>query len=585
MRARIRHLLLPALVLACLAFGPAHPARAAWIPDGNPLVTLPTQESGPFVVSDGAAGAVVFWEDGRTAESGIYAQRIDSTGALKWSTNGVAVVDDARHNTFPTAIAYSGGPMLFWKSYLSNSYRVLAQRLDSQGISQWTFGGVEVADVAGLNSDLAVVSDGAGGISFIPAGVVAWVETPSTSVTCNVKIAKVNGNGTVAWGAGGGVTAATTTTKRYDPHVSMARDGFGPFDFPKATILVWSERLDSDNDIMAQRVTSAGVPQWGGTAGIPVCNVVGRQTFPMIANVASGEVIVVWQDERAAGNRDIYAQKLNQTGSVLWAAGGVPVCRASGDQNSAFIVSDGAGGAVIAWLDSRNGTPHGYAQRLNASGAPLWGVDGVSISTLSAQQRGPMIVTDGAGGIIATWAQSDGTTEYDIYAQHVGADGTLRWTDTGIPVCLAADIQDSPAIAVDNRFGALVAWQDRRSSGAGNFSDLYASRLYANPAIVDASPGAPATVVRFACTSANPSRAGAKFRLELPRAARVHVDLLDLAGRRVRELAASGSREAGVHAFTWDGADDAGARLPAGVFFARASVDGEQQVVRVVRMP
>jgi len=45
-------------------------------------------------------------------------------------------------------------------------------------------------------------------------------------------------------------------------------------------------------------------------------------------------------------------------------------------------------------------------------------------------------------------------------------------------------------------------------------------------------------------------------------------------GRRVRTLT-SGFREVGIHRLRWDGADDQGARVRAGVYFARlTTVDG-----------
>ena len=44
----------------------------------------------------------------------------------------------------------------------------------------------------------------------------------------------------------------------------------------------------------------------------------------------------------------------------------VPLCTAAGDQLSPTIVSDGAGGAIVVWQDSRSGSanPDVYAQRV-----------------------------------------------------------------------------------------------------------------------------------------------------------------------------------------------------------------------------
>ena len=51
------------------------------------------------------------------------------------------------------------------------------------------------------------------------------------------------------------------------------------------------------------------------------------------------------------------------------------------------IISDGSGGAIIAWMDSRSGAHCDiYAQRINASGVVQWTADGVAISTAAGAQ-------------------------------------------------------------------------------------------------------------------------------------------------------------------------------------------------------
>ncbi len=64
----------------------------------------------------------------------------------------------------------------------------------------------------------------------------------------------------------------------------------------------------------------------------------------------------------------------------------------------------------------------------------------------------------------------------------------------------------------------------------------------------------------------NPFHRSAAIRFRLARAQRVQLDLYDVGGRRVRTLL-DGPREAGEHNLTWDGTDDEGRRLGAGIFW------------------
>ena len=69
-------------------------------------------------------------------------------------------------------------------------------------------------------------------------------------------------------------------------------------------------------------------------------------------------------------------------------------------------MSDGAGGAIVGWHDARAGAPDVYAQRLDDSGAALWGVDGVAVSTAPDTQRTVAMAGDGAGGAVLAWADA-----------------------------------------------------------------------------------------------------------------------------------------------------------------------------------
>jgi hypothetical protein len=67
----------------------------------------------------------------------------------------------------------------------------------------------------------------------------------------------------------------------------------------------------------------------------------------------------------------------------------------------------------------------------------------------------------------------------------------------------------------------------------------------------------------------DPARSAMSVRVWIDRAGRVDVDALDLAGRRVREIA-SGEVAAGGTTWVWDLRDAHGRRVPAGVYVVRA---------------
>jgi len=71
----------------------------------------------------------------------------------------------------------------------------------------------------------------------------------------------------------------------------------------------------------------------------------------------------------------------------------------------------------------------------------------------------------------------------------------------------------------------------------------------------------------------NPSPGALVFTMESARGGPVTLAVLDVQGRLVRRF--TGDRSApGVHTVTWDGRDEAGARLPAGVYLVRLEIAG-----------
>jgi hypothetical protein len=84
--------------------------------------------------------------------------------------------------------------------------------------------------------------------------------------------------------------------------------------------------------------------------------------------------------------------------------------------------------------------------------------------------------------------------------------------------------------------------------------------------------------------SGTPAGTGPALAVELPAAAPARVDVFDLSGRRVRSLARR-DLPAGVTVLPWDGRDDAGVRMPRGLYFARLVTPSRTATARVLLVP
>ena len=263
-------------------------------------------------------------------------------------------------------------------------------------------------------------------------------------------------------------------------------------DMAGGAFITWQDfRSGVDSDIYAQRVLASGVadPGWA-VNGRAVCAIAASQFVPRIVSDAAGGAIIAWGDRRNGSTSDIYAHHLLQNGTVdpVWPANGLPVCTAGGDQNTIAMVADAAGGAIVAWLDFRTDTTL-YAQHVLAGGLVdgAWPVDGRSMGGRAANHQTFPMVSDGKGGAIVAWSDSRVSPVPDVYAQCVRVGGAIAagWPADGVALCTAADRQQIATMASDGAGGAIVAWEDQRS---GTTTDIYAQHVKSNGAVDAAWP-------------------------------------------------------------------------------------------------
>ena len=304
-----------------------------------------------------------------------------------------------------------------------------------------------------------------------------------------------------------------------------------------------------------------------------------------ITSDGSGGVIVAWEDQRIAGDSDIYAQRVRANGTVdpLWPANGQGICMATANQTAPSVLGDGVGGAFVAWVDARAGVfPALYAQHVLANGTldPTWPAGDLGFNLAFGSHLNLALLPDGTGGVVAVW--DDRRSGADVYAHHLLANGTVdpAWPTDGRGVSTATGTQNyALAVIPDGSGGVIATWSDTRT--AANSNDVYAQRIRANGTLggtvvdvpLDGSHG-------FSFSPLVPTPTSGRtlgLRYSLARAGNVRVELLDVAGRRLsaRDF---GWQSAGPHATDWV----ADQPIPPGLHFVRLHAGNEVRVVRAV---
>lgn len=534
------------LVCATLAVG-STPTQAQWTIDPGPVGRLVFSSTALEHSSapDGSGGVYVGYRQ-KVVENatGSFVQHIDARGNLPWGASGVQLASFYTFDSYlwsPKLGADGvGGVFVLSYDFPGSSIDLVVRHLGADGTSQWPVGQVYLASLSTAQS-WWVESDGSGGC------LATW---RSSGTPPRYRAQKIDAAGTPLWGTNGIDLGFATNT-----NANFTTDGTG------GLIVAWSEVGTQGADVYAQRFGADGSALWtaGGVALTAIAGDQGTGSWP-IAPVGDGAggATVVWQDYRNDPAGDLYAQRVSGSGSVMWAANGVPLCIVDGTQQLDYraAVTDGVGGLCVAWEDSRkhNAGIDVYAQRVDGTGAVRWGSDGLPLTTALNHQINVRVVSDGGGGIIASWTdeRNDPPNGYDIYVQHVDGQGITRGQVSGTLVGSSPpDGLDASTVELDGAGGATVVWTDNSQGRARNIPAA-SIQLGVDDGSVSLAP--------LKCFP-NPARGSSTVSFSLPRPGSVRVEVVDLAGRRVwsRERGELGS---GTHEVKIAG-------LPAGLYLIR----------------
>ncbi len=411
--------------------------NSLWALNGVPICTQPLGQATPAIISDEANGAIVTWQDNRSGTTGIYAERLDPNGNSLWTANGIAVCTAAVINGTnaigqlnPKLVSDgAGGAIITWQDNRNTTKSatfsgIYAQRVDLNGNPLWTVNGVLICTTLNKKNSTTpqIVSDGVGG------AIITWVDSrnaPSSSTTqgngTDIYAQRVDPNGNTLW-VFDGVSICTATTNQNS--VQIVSNGTG------GAIITWVDLRNgtNDQDIYATAIDSTGTDYWSSPqgTGIAVCTAQFNQFNEQIVSDDSGGAWIVWTDSRTASqNNNTFIQHLSNSGVPLLTIDGVAICTAVNGSTVPQLVSDLNGGVIVTWQDARTGNGDIYCQRLDLNGNVIFTSDGEAVCVEPNTQAVPQITTDGAGGAIITW-QDNRNIFNAIYAQSVNVNGFIN---------------------------------------------------------------------------------------------------------------------------------------------------------------
>ncbi|MFC1767332.1 hypothetical protein ACFLZ2_02110 [Candidatus Margulisiibacteriota bacterium] len=501
-----------------------------WLENGIPICTSEGTQWYPKIISDGIAdgngGVIIVWDDKRSSVYDIYVQRINNDGKSIWQNNGLPICTAPENQEFAEIAINSNGFVVTWQDYRNGNADVYAQKIDLLGKLLWKKNGIPICNILGGQEKPKII----GGKNDV---IITWEDYRSGPANSDIYAQKVADDGELLWGKYG-TAMCERKEKQEDPN--LISDGAG------GAIIYWKDLRNSKPSIYARRINEKGQALWV-SGGWPVCKSFDAEyaevarlgdvfTFvwqdrrggsldvytqsidlsgnclwqvhginvntnfgsvtqqkPRIVDAGNKEYIIVWEDYRN-GFSNIYIQKTNNNGELLWDRDGVRLCGFSSNQVNPRIVADNNGEAIIVWQDHRDKNPNIYAQKISSKGALAWYENGIPIASFKSNQLNPEIVKDGEGGAIISWLDDRNKDNgLDVYAQKLDTSGSVKWKNVGVTVCDSPGLQTEQKNAEDEEGGVIITWTDFRRSLKN--PDIYAQRLSKTGETIWRANGAP----------------------------------------------------------------------------------------------
>jgi len=245
----------------------------------------------------------------------------------------------------------------------------------------------------------------------------------------------------------------------------------------EGVVYVWSDTRHGERDLYAQLISPTGEKLWG-EHGLLVSNKPDRQEDPVIITTSDNCVIIAWIDFADDKDGNVFAQKLNADGDMLWDSNGVPICEATGVQISLNIVPDEAGGAIIVWNDERLSEVAFYAQRVSSQGQASWQTDGIRIGIVGSIVTSNTFWEDGSNGAIIAFLAKDGSNVTNIYSARILAGGTFDWGPSLLTNFTSSNNEPGAVrLAPSSNDEFIIAWEQKVTSESGSDYEIFMQKI------------------------------------------------------------------------------------------------------------
>jgi large repetitive protein len=537
-------------------------------PNGIPVGVAGGMQGEPAVTS-GAGNFLAAWADNRNARD-IYAARVTPTGTVLDPTGILSSTTTSRQDN--PSLAFDGvNYLVAWEDNRNGNSDIYGTRVSSTGVVLDPQAIPICTEVAGQFNP-AVTFDGNNYL-------VVWEDYRGDG---DIYGALVTPGGTVL--QPNGFTIHSGDDVQETPDVVFG----GIF-----CLVVWTDwRSEEESDIYASRVNQFGAVL--DSSGIAISRASLDQSEPRVSFDGTN-YLVAWTDERDEDDADIRASSVDQAGDVIGAGGSV-LSNPDFDQSAPAVAFDGAH-YFVAWQEDRLQTD--IAGTRVSTDRQALDPAGVDVCSSAAAKQAPVVVFDGANYLVA-WQHLRPRDFSRILGARVDTAGQVLDT---FDMTTGPGSQLTPALARGAGANTALVYSGWTGDVEGRTYNTMRIWLQLGPFPGVTDDGRRTTDDGPATLKAWPIPFRDRLQIRIPQSAianlqakidpqghpersegphpKSKIRIYDSSGRLVRTLPVPHLLHATCCSVSWDGTDNSGRPLPAGVYLLQYK-DGNSPATRHV---
>ncbi|MFO7446735.1 MAG: hypothetical protein R6W90_10230 [Ignavibacteriaceae bacterium] len=412
-------------------------------------------------VEDLKGGAFIVWEENNaTFQDEVFFLHVDGNGKVSFRADGKKISNNFGAKSNP--VAAFNTPNTAVVVYKDFTYResgdLFIQKVLNNGNLLWGESGVRLTATDNELSAYSASSDMNGNV---------YVSYLSRSVNLDkefqLSMQKIDPSGKIIFNTGG-VTVYSSDNSITQPDIVTDENG--------GAVLFWLENRDNKSVIYAQRIDSTGKGTWG-TKPMNISGIA-KSVISFSAKATDyGSIYVAWQLQNT--DKDIYHQLISTSGNIMWNAGGLLATDQKGDQVNPQVLTEDST-IILSWTNEIDNDRNVFIQKYNQQGNTFWGNEGFPVINLNGAQFGQKLISDGKGGAIVAWIDRRvDSVRGNIYAQRITSAGKTAWNESAIPVAFSDNTEKSYlSVVSDKRGGAIFIFRDKRD-GKG---EIYGQKIF-----------------------------------------------------------------------------------------------------------